>query len=92
MFFVQVRLNSLDLLAHMSQMRIWLDANGVETAGFSYRELIDRTIARVAFKARTEAEAFAARFAGRVFQADLDRAADPSKGPRAAAQIAGGRI
>ena len=26
MFFVQVRLNSVDLLAHMSQMRIWLDA------------------------------------------------------------------
>jgi hypothetical protein len=66
MFFIQVRLNSLDLSDHMSQMRTWLDANGIETAGFSYRERIDRAVARVAFKAKTEAGAFAGRFAGRV--------------------------
>jgi hypothetical protein len=66
MFFVQVRLNSLDLLAHMSQMRIWLDANRIETAGFSYSEDIDRAMARVAFKAETEAGEFAARFTGQV--------------------------
>jgi hypothetical protein len=66
MFFVQVRMNSLDLSHDMGQMRMWLDANRIDTTGFSYRELIDRAIARVAFKARTEAEAFAARFAGRV--------------------------
>ena len=66
MFFVQVRLNSLDLLAHISQMRMWLDANRIETAGFSYTERIDRTVARIAFKVETEAGEFAARFAGRV--------------------------
>jgi hypothetical protein len=66
MFFVQVRLNSLDLMAHMNQMRIWLDANRIETAGFSYSAGIDRAVARVAFKAETEAGEFAARFTGRV--------------------------
>ena len=66
MFFVQVRLNSLDLLAHMSQMRIWLDANRIEATGFSYGEEIDRAVARVAFKAETEAGEFAARFTGQV--------------------------
>jgi hypothetical protein len=66
MFFVQVRLNSVDLLTHMSQMRIWLDAHRIETAGFSYSERIDRAVARVAFKAEREAGKFAARFAGRV--------------------------
>ena len=66
MFFVQVRLNSLDLLAHMSQMRIWLDANRIEATGFSYGEEIDRAVARIAFKAETEAGEFATRFAGRV--------------------------
>jgi hypothetical protein len=66
MFFVQVRLKSLDLLTHMSQMRIWLDANRIETAGFSYSERLDRAVARVAFRAKTEAGEFAMRFAGRV--------------------------
>jgi hypothetical protein len=66
MFFVQVRLKSLDLLTHMSQMRIWLDANRIETAGFSYSERLDRAVARVAFRAKTEAGGFAVRFAGRV--------------------------
>ncbi|MGO8921129.1 MAG: hypothetical protein ACLQJR_35030 [Stellaceae bacterium] len=66
MVFVEVRLNSLDLLRHMADMRIWLDRNSVDTAGFSYREHVDCARARVAFNRNTEAEAFAAYFAGRV--------------------------
>jgi hypothetical protein len=80
MVFVEVRLKSLDLLSHMADMRIWLDRNHVDTAGFSYREGnwsgMTRAIARVAFMATTEAEAFAAHFAGRVIS---DMA--PSKAP-----------
>jgi len=67
-FFGWVRLNSLDLLAHMSQMRIWLDAKRIEPTGFSYSEPIDCAVARVAFKAEMEPGEFAARFDGTLFQ------------------------
>lgn len=66
MKFVEVRLNSFDLLSHMAEMRIWLDSKSIDTAGFSYEEHIDRAIAHVAFKKRAEAAAFAARFSGRM--------------------------
>jgi hypothetical protein len=64
--FVELRLNSLDLLSHMADMRVWLDRNGVESAGFSYEEHIDCATARVAFEMRAQAEAFAAAFSGRI--------------------------
>jgi hypothetical protein len=63
MFLVEIRLNPLDLSNHMSDMRVWLDRNCVETAGFPYKEHIDRALAHVAFKGKAGAEAFAARFA-----------------------------
>jgi hypothetical protein len=66
MVFVEMRLNSLDLLSHMADMRIWLDRNCVNDTGFSYKDDFDRVLARVAFNRQSEAEAFAARFAGRV--------------------------
>ncbi len=66
MVFVELPLSSLDLFGHMAEMRIWLDSNRVDTAGFSYRQHIDRARAWVAFKVRVEAEAFAGHFAGRV--------------------------
>jgi hypothetical protein len=66
MVFVEVRLNSLDLPSDLADMRTWLDKNGVDTAGFSYREQVDRMLARIAFRTKAGAEAFAARFAGRV--------------------------
>lgn len=66
MTFVEMHLNSLDLLSHMAEMRVWLDSKSIDTAGFSYEEHIDRAIARVVFKMRAEAEAFAARFSGRI--------------------------
>ncbi len=71
MVFVEVRLSSLDLSSHMADMRVWLDRNCVDSAGFSYREHIDRATARVAFKMRAQAEAFAARFSGRIVHSAL---------------------
>ena len=66
MLVVEVRLNSLDLASLMAEMRVWLDGHDINTAGFSYREHIDRATAGIAFKMRAQAEAFAARFSGRV--------------------------
>jgi hypothetical protein len=66
MVFVEVRLNSLDLENHMADMRMWLDRNRIETAGFSYKEYIDRVLAHLAFNVTVQAEAFADRFGGRV--------------------------
>ncbi len=80
MVFVEVRLSSLDLLGHMAEMRIWLDSNRVDTAGFSYREHIDRARARVAFKVTAEAEAFAAHFApGGSYGTPHHRPSNPSR-------------
>lgn len=42
-------------------MRIWLDSNDINAAGFSYN-----ASARLAFREAADAEAFAARFSGRV--------------------------
>lgn len=66
MVFVELRLNSLDLLSHMADMRVWLDSKSIGTAGFSYTEHVDHATARVAFRAAVEAEAFANRFSGRI--------------------------
>jgi hypothetical protein len=84
MIFVEVRLNSFDLLSHLADMRSWLDRNGIDTTGFSYREQIDRMLARVAFKTAAGAEAFAARFAGRVVS-DTASAPPPDGQPAIAA-------
>ena len=66
MLVVEVKLNSLDLASLMAEMRVWLDGHDINTAGFSYREHIDRATAGIAFKMRAQAEAFAARFSGRI--------------------------
>ena len=66
MMFVEMRLNALELLSHMGEMRAWLDSKSIDTAGFSYEEHSDRATARVVFKMRPEAEAFAVRFSGRI--------------------------
>jgi len=76
MVLVEIRLKPLDLLRYMADMRVWLDRNGVDAAGFSYSEQNDGAIARLAFMARTEAEAFAARFAGRLI---TNMAASPAQ-------------
>jgi hypothetical protein len=71
MVFVELRLNSLALLSNMADMRVWLYGQCIDTAGFSYREHIDRATARVAFKMQAQAEAFAARFSGRIVHSTL---------------------
>lgn len=62
MFFVDLWLSPRDLATRMSEMRIWLDGHKVEASGF----LVNGAIIRLAFSASQHAEAFAARFAGRV--------------------------
>jgi hypothetical protein len=66
MVFVEVWLDSSDLPSDLADMRTWLDKNAVDTTGFSYREQVDRILARIAFRTKAGAEAFAACFAGRV--------------------------
>ena len=50
----------------MSDIRVWLDGHRVETSGFSYEEGSDCAVARLVFRVKPEAEAFAGRFAGRL--------------------------
>jgi hypothetical protein len=66
MVFVEVRLNSVNLLRDMADMRIWLDRYRIDGTGFSCLSHPDGMLARVTFKKQSQAEAFAARFAGRV--------------------------
>lgn len=66
MVVVEVQLNPLDQSSLMAEMRVWLDDHDIDTAGFSCREHIDRATARLAFKMRAQAEAFAARFSGHI--------------------------
>jgi hypothetical protein len=62
MFFIDMQLVPGDLAARMCDMRIWLDRHKVETLGFSLK---GRTMVRVGFRAKLEAEAFAVWAAGR---------------------------
>ena len=59
MFVVDLRLPPDDLVSQMSAIRVWLDGHGFETSGFSYEEGSDCAVARLAFRVRLEAEAFA---------------------------------
>jgi hypothetical protein len=63
MLFVDLWLPLANLAAQMGSMRIWLDRHGIETSGFSLTD----NIARVAFREKLQAEAFALQFGGRVF-------------------------
>jgi hypothetical protein len=67
MFFIDMQLVPDDLAARMCDMRIWLDRHNVETLGFS---LEGRTMVRIGFRVKREAEAFAAWFAGREIPTD----------------------
>ena len=75
-------LNSLDLLSHMAEMRVWLDSKSIDIARFSYEEHTDRATASVVFNTRTEAEAFAARFSGRIVHLAPSTAQIAPPGPR----------
>jgi hypothetical protein len=67
MFFIDMQLAPGDLAARMCDMRIWLDGHNVETSGFSLK---GRTMVRIAFRVKRDAEAFAVRFAGREIPMD----------------------
>jgi hypothetical protein len=64
MFFVDLRIPRHELAAQMGDMRIWLDRQKIETAGF----FMAGALARLAFKNAPQAEAFAVRFAGSMVQ------------------------
>ena len=62
---VQVQLDSGEVSVRMSEMRQWLDRNGIKPEAFEYRRMdADGVVCRVDFKMASEAAAFAE--AGRV--------------------------
>ena len=63
MLFVDLWIPPDDFAAQMGDMRIWLDRHQIKTSGFSLKD----SIARVAFRQKMQAEAFALQFGGRVF-------------------------
>ena len=86
MVFVELRLSLLDLLGDMADMRIWLDRYRVDSSGFSCLDHPDGMLAHVAFKKQSEAEAFAARFAGRVVSSAGPSPGQPAPPPLIAAE------
>jgi hypothetical protein len=92
MFFVQVRLNSLDLPDHMSQMRTWLDANGIETAGFPTGNASTAPSRASPSRRRRKLGRLPADLPGALFQADRDTAAESAEGLRGPPQAIGDRI
>jgi hypothetical protein len=64
MFFVDLRIPRHELAAQMGDMRIWLDRQKIETAGF----LIKGALASLAFNGAMQAEAFTVRFGGSMVQ------------------------
>lgn len=65
MHSVQIRLDSGEMAARMSEMRQWLDRNGIEPDTFEYRRMdAGGVVYRVDFKNANEASAFAEAFSG----------------------------
>jgi hypothetical protein len=65
LYTVQIRLDSGEMAARMSEMRQWLDKNGFEPEAFDYRRLdADGAVYRLDFKDAGEASTFAEAFAG----------------------------
>jgi hypothetical protein len=57
-------LDSSQLAARLTDMRVWLDKHGYETSTFTYFFLDPGMKIRVSFKIDYEAEAFAQKFGG----------------------------
>jgi hypothetical protein len=70
---VEIRLPHHELSMQMGAMRIWLDAQGYESSGFSCNDAEDGVQIRLFFKAASQAQAFAERFGGRA--TDVERLA-----------------
>lgn len=67
---VEIRLPHHELSMQMGAMRVWLDAQGYESSGFSCNDAEDGVQVRLLFKAVSQALAFAERFGGRAAEAE----------------------
>jgi hypothetical protein len=66
---VIVRVTERDVPVRMRDMRVWLDTHRFEPSMFKLQIAGPGRIVEVNFKVRVQAEAFAARFAGRLMTA-----------------------
>jgi hypothetical protein len=64
LFSVEIRCGAEDLVAVMSRMREWLDAQRFEPDAFRHTAEGNSVTIRVQFKAESEAIAFASTFSG----------------------------
>ena len=63
---VEIELPSRELSRQMAMMRVWLDERRCQPSGFNCREAAQGVLVQVDFKVAVDAEAFAARFGGRI--------------------------
>jgi hypothetical protein len=63
---VEIRMSRQELSERMAMMRMWLDEHRFEPSTFSSRDVENGVLVRIEFKEAREAEAFAARFDGRL--------------------------
>ena len=61
---VEIRLPNHELSMQMGAMRIWLDAQGYESSGFTCNDAEDGVQIRLTFRTASQAQAFAERFGG----------------------------
>ena len=67
LYSVQIRLDSGEMAVRVSEMREWLDRQGIEPDAFEYRRMdANGVVYRVDFKVVGEAAAFAEAFGGTV--------------------------
>jgi|GEM_PF-883055 hypothetical protein len=63
---VEIRLSRQELSDLMAMMRMWLDEHRVEPSAFTSHDVEGGVLVRIEFPRTSEAEAFAARFGGRL--------------------------
>lgn len=63
---VEIWLNHVEAAQVMQEMRLWLDAHGMAPSRSTSTETAGHMVVRTEFDLDAEAEAFAARFAGRL--------------------------
>jgi hypothetical protein len=73
MNIVEIRLPHNELSMQMGAMRVWLDAQGYESSGFSCSDAEEGVQICLSFTAASQAEAFAERFGGRATDIEVTR-------------------
>lgn len=68
LYTVQVRLGEANLVARMSEMRLWLDSHRYEPDLFQHRTEPGGAVLRVDFKVESEAFEFAEAFGGSIIR------------------------